>query len=130
MSPNGQPVMASPAIVTTWFPLAEQHTFERHSHPEHQLVWASAGVVAVTIDDLHWVLPRTRALWVPAGRPHPPPPPAPSPPRGGPPHHPRVGPFPARRRLRTGPRVPGPLAHADGRGRVAAARRAARPPRR
>src|SRR3954452_12825391 len=70
MSPNGQSSGASSAIVTTWFPLEEQHTFERHSHPEHQLVWASAGVVAVTIDDLHWVLPRTRALWVPAGTPH------------------------------------------------------------
>src|SRR6476620_322970 len=70
MSSNGQPGAAAPAIVTTWFPLAERHTFERHSHPEHQLVWASAGVVAVTIDDLHWVLPRTRALWVPAGTPH------------------------------------------------------------
>src|SRR3954467_3909867 len=69
MSPNGQSSAASSAIVTTWFPLAEQHTFERHSHPEHQLVWATAGVVAVTIDDRHWVLPRTRALWVPAGTP-------------------------------------------------------------
>ncbi len=57
-------------IVTTWFPLPEGHVFARHTHPEHQLVWASEGVVAVTIDDLHWVLPRSRALWIPAGTPH------------------------------------------------------------
>src|SRR4051812_17079601 len=70
MSPNGQTDGRAPAIVTTWFPLPDGHTFERHEHAEHQLVWASTGVVAVTIADVHWVLPRSRALWVAAGTAH------------------------------------------------------------
>ncbi|HWD01931.1 MAG TPA: helix-turn-helix transcriptional regulator [Amycolatopsis sp.] len=44
--------------------------YPRHEHSVHQLVWAAAGVVAVGIGDAHWVLPPTRALWVPAGVPH------------------------------------------------------------
>ncbi|WUL64162.1 helix-turn-helix transcriptional regulator [Amycolatopsis sp. NBC_00345] len=43
----------------TWFPW--------HEHPVHQLVWSARGVVAVTVGDAHWVLPTTRALWMPAG---------------------------------------------------------------
>lgn len=38
-----------------------------HVHAQYQLVWAARGVAAVTIGDAHWVLPTTRALWVPAG---------------------------------------------------------------
>lgn len=46
----------------TWFPW--------HVHDLHQLVWASRGVVAVNVGDAHWVLPPTRALWLPAGVSH------------------------------------------------------------
>ena len=41
--------------------------FDWHRHRQHQLVWASQGVVNVDVGDGHWVLPPTRALWVPAG---------------------------------------------------------------
>lgn len=43
----------------TWFPW--------HEHPAHQLVWSARGVVAVKSGDAGWVLPPTRALWLPAG---------------------------------------------------------------
>ena len=43
----------------TWFPW--------HEHDFHQLVWAAKGVVAVNVGEANWVLPPTRALWVPAG---------------------------------------------------------------
>ncbi|MEU4517313.1 helix-turn-helix transcriptional regulator [Amycolatopsis sp. NPDC024027] len=43
----------------TWFPW--------HEHPAHQLVWSARGVVAVKAGDAGWVLPPTRALWMPAG---------------------------------------------------------------
>lgn len=43
----------------TWFPW--------HEHPAHQLVWSARGVVAVKAGDAAWVLPPTRALWLPAG---------------------------------------------------------------
>ena len=46
----------------TWFPW--------HEHPVHQLVWSARGVVAVKTGDAGWVLPPTRALWLPAGVPH------------------------------------------------------------
>ncbi|WP_439386304.1 AraC family transcriptional regulator [Amycolatopsis lexingtonensis] len=43
----------------TWFPW--------HEHPAHQLAWSARGVVAVKSGDAGWVLPPTRALWLPAG---------------------------------------------------------------
>ncbi len=41
-----------------------------HRHDWHQLVFAETGVVQVVADDRVWVVPPTRALWVPAGTPH------------------------------------------------------------
>ncbi|GAA2136801.1 helix-turn-helix transcriptional regulator [Streptomyces synnematoformans] len=44
--------------------------FERHTHRTHQLAWASSGTLAVVAGARTWVLPTTRALWIPAGVPH------------------------------------------------------------
>lgn len=44
--------------------------FEAHEHPVHQIAWAARGVIAVEIGDDRWVLPPTRALWIPAGLRH------------------------------------------------------------
>ncbi|MEU2128044.1 helix-turn-helix transcriptional regulator [Streptomyces sp. NPDC018352] len=55
------------AIVVGNFPLAYGQWFIPHSHPQHQLVWARRGVLGVAVDDAYWVLPPTRALWLPAG---------------------------------------------------------------
>ncbi|MBA0050860.1 AraC family transcriptional regulator [Streptomyces sp. AJS327] len=55
------------AIVVGTFPLASGQWFVPHSHPQHQLAWARHGVLSVAVDDAYWVLPRTRALWLPAG---------------------------------------------------------------
>lgn len=51
-------------------PLPPRFWFERHDHPQHQLAWAARGVVLVNVEAADWVLPPTRALWVPAGTPH------------------------------------------------------------
>jgi AraC-like DNA-binding protein len=40
---------------------------ERHRHDEHQLIYASAGVIAVRTEQGAWVASNDRALWVPAG---------------------------------------------------------------
>ncbi|WP_410669906.1 AraC family transcriptional regulator [Amycolatopsis sp. cmx-4-68] len=48
-----------PLPAGTWFPW--------HQHELHQLVWSASGVVAVRTGDAGWVLPPTRALWIPAG---------------------------------------------------------------
>jgi AraC-like DNA-binding protein len=44
--------------------------FDWHVHEDHQLAWAASGVLTVLTADATWVLPPTRALWIPAGLPH------------------------------------------------------------
>jgi AraC-like DNA-binding protein len=41
--------------------------FDWHSHDDHQLAWAATGVLTVRAELRAWVLPPTRALWIPAG---------------------------------------------------------------
>jgi AraC-like DNA-binding protein/quercetin dioxygenase-like cupin family protein len=75
MSPNGQqrPRVSTPVVpVAGAMALGEIELpagtwFSWHVHEHHQLVWAARGVVAVNAGDAHWVLPTTRALWLPAG---------------------------------------------------------------
>lgn len=55
------------AIVVGNFRLESGQWFVPHSHPQHQLAWARRGVLGVSVGDAYWVLPRTRALWLPAG---------------------------------------------------------------
>lgn len=55
------------AIVVGSFPLSAGQWFAAHSHPQHQLAWTRYGVLGVAVDDAYWVLPPTRALWLPAG---------------------------------------------------------------
>jgi AraC-like DNA-binding protein len=58
------------AIRAVTFPMAPRSRFARHVHDSHQLVWAARGVLSVVADAGTWVLPPSRALWVPAGVPH------------------------------------------------------------
>jgi len=41
-----------------------------HQHPEGQLLFAPAGVLAVTTNAGCWVVPTGHALWIPANEPH------------------------------------------------------------
>ena len=41
-----------------------------HFHPEHQLVFASVGVMTVRTREGIWVVPPLRAVWIPAQTPH------------------------------------------------------------
>jgi len=41
--------------------------FHPHTHAEHQLCWAGQGILIVECHHETWVLPPSRALWVPAG---------------------------------------------------------------
>lgn len=41
-----------------------------HEHTVHQLAWAATGVLSVSAAGGTWVLPATRALWIPPGVPH------------------------------------------------------------
>ena len=64
MSRNGQVAI----VLTARLPGGV--AFDRHTHPVHQLAWAHSGVLTVGIGDDTWVLPPSRALWIPAGVPH------------------------------------------------------------
>ena len=52
------------------FPMPVGTVFDWHTHEDHQLAWASNGVLTVLTAAATWVLPPTRALWIPAGLPH------------------------------------------------------------
>ena len=57
-------------MVVATFAMAAGARFDWHTHPDHQLAWASSGVLTVVTDLATWVLPPTRALWIPAELPH------------------------------------------------------------
>lgn len=49
------------------FPMPRGSVFDWHRHHDHQLAWAPTGVFTVRTASTAWVLPPTRALWIPAG---------------------------------------------------------------
>jgi AraC-like DNA-binding protein len=44
--------------------------FDWHHHDEHQLAWSPEGVLVVRTQEGSFVLPPSRALWIPAGTEH------------------------------------------------------------
>jgi AraC-like DNA-binding protein/quercetin dioxygenase-like cupin family protein len=58
------------AVVVATFPMPAGLVFDWHSHEDHQLAWAASGVLTVRTRESAWVLPPTRALWIPAGLRH------------------------------------------------------------
>ncbi len=75
VSQNGHAVISAPptgptAMVFGSGVLPAGFWFDPHRHPQHQIAWASRGVIAVEVGAGHWVLPPTRALWIPGGTPH------------------------------------------------------------
>lgn len=65
MSPERQP-----AIRPVRFSYDDGHSTGAHAHDEHQLVYASQGVLSVETPGFRWVLPTHRAAWIPAQTPH------------------------------------------------------------
>jgi AraC-like DNA-binding protein/quercetin dioxygenase-like cupin family protein len=49
------------------FPMPRGSVFDWHTHSDHQLAWAPSGVLMVRTETMAWVLPPTRALWIPGG---------------------------------------------------------------
>jgi AraC-like DNA-binding protein len=69
MSRNSQPAAA--AVVVSEFHLVRGQWFGWHRHPDHQLAWASSGVINVRVrDGRTWILPPNLALWLPANVEH------------------------------------------------------------
>ncbi len=65
MPPNRQRLI-QPAT----FEYPAGHSTAEHQHLEHQLVYASRGLLCVDTETSRWVVPPLRALWVPADTPH------------------------------------------------------------
>jgi len=57
-------------VIVATFPMPAGLVFDWHTHTDHQLAWAASGVLTVRTGDATWVLPPTRALWIPAGLQH------------------------------------------------------------
>jgi AraC-like DNA-binding protein len=55
------------AVIVATFPMPVGLVFDWHTHDDHQLAWAASGVLTVRTAESAWVLPPTRALWIPAG---------------------------------------------------------------
>lgn len=57
-------------MIVANFRVAPDAGFTWHTHQDHQLAWAPTGVLIVHTSMGSYVLPTTRALWIPAGDPH------------------------------------------------------------
>lgn len=57
-------------VTTLTHELPDRHEIPRHLHPEHQLIYASRGVMSVWTGDGTWIVPPQRAVWIPAKTPH------------------------------------------------------------
>ncbi|MGH3378756.1 MAG: helix-turn-helix domain-containing protein [Actinoallomurus sp.] len=70
MSQNGQlRSYGDGAILVAAFS-SQGRRYDRHRHAEHQLAWASSGILTVSSPAGTWVLPSACALWIPAGTVH------------------------------------------------------------
>jgi AraC-like DNA-binding protein/quercetin dioxygenase-like cupin family protein len=58
------------AVFVGTFPMPPGTVYDWHTHEDHQIAWAASGVVTVLTEQATWVLPPTRALWIPAGLRH------------------------------------------------------------
>src|SRR5215475_8953158 len=61
---------ATGSVIAATFPMRAGVVFNWHTHDDHQLAWAASGVLTVRTQSADWVLPPTRALWIPAGLRH------------------------------------------------------------
>jgi AraC-like DNA-binding protein len=52
------------------FPADEPGGWGVHHHRQHQIAWVSEGMATTSVGSRSWVLPPTRALFIPAGVPH------------------------------------------------------------
>lgn len=58
------------SVIVATFPMPSGVVFNWHTHDDHQVAWAASGVLTVRTEAADWVLPPTRALWIPAGLKH------------------------------------------------------------
>src|SRR5688572_5087475 len=62
-----EPFLLVRALSTTY---SGGYCLQPHTHPAHQLLFASSGAMTVTGDRTSWMIPPGRAVLIPAGVPH------------------------------------------------------------
>lgn len=60
-------IRQAPLATTTTRSLSGGASVDAHQHDDHQIVFASRGVLSVTTDAGVWIASANRAIWVPAG---------------------------------------------------------------
>jgi AraC-like DNA-binding protein len=55
------------AVYPRMQPLPHRHAFPKHTHPWHQLIYATSGTMLVEGDDFRSVITPEQAIWVPRG---------------------------------------------------------------
>src|SRR5690348_3999327 len=53
-------------VIVANFPMTPGTRFDWHRHVRHQLAWSARGVLAVETESQTFILPPSRALWIPA----------------------------------------------------------------
>jgi AraC-like DNA-binding protein len=67
MSENSQPRKAAVEPRDSTHAHLAGEVIDRHQHDYHQLLYVSAGVLAVQTGEASWVASSARAMWIPAG---------------------------------------------------------------
>jgi len=57
-------------VASVSYDFQNAHTIPEHFHAEDQLIFASLGVMTLHTKQGIWVVPPSRAVWIPAGTPH------------------------------------------------------------
>jgi AraC-like DNA-binding protein/quercetin dioxygenase-like cupin family protein len=65
-----KPQQPAVRVIVANFPMPAGTRFDWHRHGKHQLAWAPSGVLTVETDLATFILPPSRALWIPAGLRH------------------------------------------------------------
>lgn len=67
---NAARLLPNESVFTLALDLSEGASVATHQHAEGQLLFATAGVLAITTDEGCWVVPGSHALWIPPHVPH------------------------------------------------------------
>src|SRR4051812_15035063 len=62
--------LQSAQLTTLSYDYVDGHVVPKHFHKEHQLVFASKGVMTIRTSQGIWVVPPLRAVWIPGGEVH------------------------------------------------------------
>ncbi|HEY0186676.1 MAG TPA: AraC family transcriptional regulator [Cellulomonas sp.] len=57
-------------IASNWIEPEPDQVWDRHRHPDHELLWGVDGTVLVEVEGERFLVPPVHGLWIPGGTPH------------------------------------------------------------